>query len=257
MRAIPKLSSFNCFLMILHSMNIRLMLDGLKDREGRSRKSSRNWIVFVSANKDVAGPLKWVSDPDIKPGYIYVVAYITGYEEGVDFKYNWKLEIYPVTRPVKCPPVGQGPQSPRAAHAIAMAALGLQLNHMQISGRMSSSSTRVWTFAEDPTAFVNWRGSAKVPVWMVQCFTSVQHATWTVMCTAGSRMWYEITAKDPSMEWGYQEGTKHIQVKVLGHMYIKMNGVRFSLIICEWARDSASEGGCLCRMEQTITPPPA
>ena len=39
---------------------------------------------------------------------------------------------------------------------------------------------------------------------------------------------YETNAKDPSMEWVYQEGTKHIQFKVLGHMYIKSNGVRFS-----------------------------
>jgi hypothetical protein len=205
MRDIPPLSSFNCFLLVLHSMNIRLMLDGLKDGEGRDKKSSRNWIVFVSAVKEAPGPLEWVSDPDIKPGYIYVVAYIKGYEEGVDFNYNWQLEIYPVTRPVKCPPVGQGPRSPTAAHAVAMAALGIQLNHMQIRERMSSKSTRAWIFPEEPRAFLNTRSSAKIPVDMVQCYNSVQHKDWKLICTSGSRMWYNLTAKDPTQQWGYPE----------------------------------------------------
>jgi hypothetical protein len=225
MRAIPPLTYFNCFLLVLHSMNIRLMLDGLKWLEGRNRKSSKRWIVFVSrsARKEKAGPLNWVSDPDIKPGHIYVVAYITGYEQGVDYNYNWRLEIYPVTEPVECPPVGQGPRSPRAAHAIAMAALGLQLNHMQIRERMSSS--RVWIFAEEASAFLNMRGSACVPVDMVQCYTSAQHKDWEEMCTSGTRMWYNLTAKDPSQQWGYPDDTDRIQVKVLGHVYIQKDGV--------------------------------
>jgi hypothetical protein len=204
-------------------MNTRLMIDGLKNKEGRDRKSSRNWIVFVSSRKDVPGPLNWVSDPTIKRGHIYVVAYITGYEEGVDYKYNWLLEIYPVMRAIKCPPVGQGPQSPRAEHATAMAALGHQLKHMQIKLRMSS--TRVWHFAEEPTAFLNMRGSASIPVDMVQCYNSAQHKDWGEMCTAGTRMWYNLTNKDPSQQWGYAESVTHIQVKVLGHVYIQKDGV--------------------------------
>lgn len=244
MREIPLLSSVNCFLLVLHSMNIRLMLDGLKDREGRNRKSSKNWIVFVSARKEVAGPLNWVSDPDIKPGYIYVVAYITGYEEGIDYTYNWKLEIYPVTRPVQCPPVGQGPRSPNAAHANAMAALGVQLSHMQISEVMSSSS-RVWTFAVNATAFTNMRSSACIPVDMVQCYTSTQHKDWDQMCSEGARMWYNLTAKDPSQLWGYGEKVEYIQVRVLGHMYIQKDEVIFYFKRCARENQGARESVCV------------
>ena len=81
---------------------------------------------------------------------------------------------------------------------------------------------------EEPSAFVNTRNSASVPVEMVQCYISARHKDWKEMCTTGACIGYNITAKDPSMQWEYQEGIKQIQVKVLGHLYIKTNGVRFS-----------------------------
>jgi hypothetical protein len=231
MRIIPRLTSLNCFMVVMHTMNVGLMRDGLKDREGRNKKSSREWIIFVSARKDVAGPLKWESDPGIKSGYMYVVAYITGYEDGQDYIYNWQLEIYPITHPIKCPPVGQGPRSPRAAHASALAALAIQLDDMTLRGCMS----RVWSFGDEPTAFCDQRNTFYIPTDVVQCYTSATHKEWSGMCSSGQQMWYKVVKDEPVMDWGYREGTEYVQVKVIGHMYLHNAGVsvRVFLCICE------------------------
>ena len=201
-------------------MNMQLMLDGLKDFEGRNKKSSRDWIVFVTARKDVAGPLGWVSAPGILPGHIYVVAYITRFEKGVDYNWHWQLEVYPITAPVKCPPVGRGRQSPRAEHADAMRALVVQLPYMQIL------MSRVWEFFEEPSAFVNVRGTMEIPLEMIQCYASTKYKGWAQTCTTSEFMWYTLKHKDPCIAWGVIEGTAKIQVKVLGHMYVQMHPVR-------------------------------
>jgi hypothetical protein len=228
MRIIPPLTSSNCFMLVLHTMNIRLMLDGLKCEEGRNRMSSRCWIIFVSARKDTAGHLGWVSDPGIKLGYMYVVAYITAYEEGVDYTYSWQLEVYPIPCPVACPPVGQGPQSPRAAHTTALAALVAQLDAMNSRGCMS----RVWRFGGEPTAFQNVLGTFCIPTDIVQCYTSAQHKGWDYMCSTGDIMWYHLIAQDPAASWGYPEGVDYIQVKVLAHMYLEKQPVSVYVCLC-------------------------
>lgn len=231
MRTIPVLTRDNCTLVVLHSMNVRLMLDGLKDFEGRDWKVSRDWVVFVSARKDNPGPLKWVSDPTIKKGYMYIVAYVLGFSPGVDFKWHWSLEVYPLEHPVgPCKPVGRGPQLPREEHSDSMLKLNANLALLQIS--MSASNSRVWTFeGAQPTAFKNTSGSKEIPLAVLHCYNTAVHNKRGAL-NAGDVVWYAFTTRDPIDVWKVPEGHDRIQVMILSHCYFNQNPVRFVLVHC-------------------------
>jgi hypothetical protein len=224
-RPIPILTRSNCFLVVLHSMNIWLMLDRLKTREGRSKKCSRRWIIFVSPQKNVKNTHGWVLDKGIQLGHMYVLAYIVGFERAVGYyKWDWVLEVHGLKDPVPCPPVGLSNQSPRVEHDAAMHALNTQLSAMQM--------TRVWSFAEEPVLFADLAEEVVIPLDMVQCYTSVKHVKWDKPMDAGMYVWYTLKSREDPSEWFASEGTMRVQVKVLGHIFVCIEPVPRARIVC-------------------------
>lgn len=223
MRTIPLLTAANCTLVVLHSMNVRLFLDRLKnDREGRNMRVRTPWVVFVSARVDKPGPLKWVSDPGILRGYMYVLAYVLGFNPGdVDYDLYWMLEVYLLQTPVQCAAVGMGLQRPRKEHASAMRLLNAQCAFMQID-----MSSRVWTFGDEvPTPFTNCLRTKQIPLSMIQCYKLAMHHV-LGRFALGDSVWYTFTTRDAAGPWIIPEGCTRVQVKVLGHCYVAQLPVR-------------------------------
>jgi hypothetical protein len=218
-------------LVVLHSENTGLMVDGVKDHEGKDKKTTAEWIVFVSARVDKPGPSQWETDPKILPGHIYVVAYVLGCEKGIDYKYDWRLEVYPTTKAVECAWVGQGTPRPSLRHADAMRELNSQLPYMQML-----NASRVWSFGDEPTPFVNMRGTRAIPQSYVSGYSSAKHKDWDRMSNIGDTMLYKLKARDPCGPWGVPEGTAQLQVKVVGHIYVHKTPVLVlpSVWACVW-----------------------
>jgi hypothetical protein len=223
-------------------MNIRLMLDKFKNREGRSTRCSRKWIIFVSPQRNSKNTHGWVIDTGIKLGHMYVLAYIVRFERAVGFyKWDWVLEVYGLAEPVPCPPVGLSNRSPRVEHDAAMHALNNQLSvlrsprdehdaemHALVTQLGVLQMTRVWIFTDDPVSFANLAENTVIPVDMVQCYASVQHVKWATSMDAGMTVWYTLKSREDPVEWFTVEGTPKVQVKVLGHLFVCIEPVYFN-----------------------------
>jgi hypothetical protein len=95
---IPILTPLNCFIVVLHSMQMGLMWRMLKDWEGRPDQVSRKWIVFASCQRDKK-TLDWVTDKTILRGHIYCVAYVKHIVPGRLYKWDWMLDVTPLPLP--------------------------------------------------------------------------------------------------------------------------------------------------------------
>ena len=137
MAVFPLLTALNCFLIVLHSHPLGLICDLKKKFESRPRKSSRKYIVLVSALKDNS-KLGWPSDPGIKPGYIYAVAKIADCLQGTYSKWDWVLDpLIVLTSPIAMgAPVGRcggGHVTPRLEHMHALDTLNSTLRGVHIT----------------------------------------------------------------------------------------------------------------------------
>ena len=219
-RTIPVLTRDNCFLVVLHSMNIRLMLDKLKSREGRQGRCSRKWVIFVSPQQWKKNEHGWVIDKGILKGHMYVVAYIVRFERVVGlYKWDWVLEVHGLETPVLCPPVGLCNTVPTVKHDAAMRALNNQLSAMQM--------TRVWSFQDEAACFASGDGGlTRIPLDMVQCYVSVKHEKWDIPMETGQVVWYSLLAREDPDMWNAKDGANRVQVQVLGHVFVTCNPVR-------------------------------
>ena len=228
-------------LVVQHSENVGLMVAGVKDHEGKDTQTTAKWIVFVSARVDKPGPFKWVTDRNIKHGHIYVVAYVLGCERvfGQNFKWHWMLEVYPLQRAVECPWVGLGSPRPSLRHADAMRKLNAQLPYMQML-----TASRVWSFVHEGSSITNMRETRAIPMAYVSAYLSTKHKDWEFICSRGDTMVYAIKNKDPIGDWGIQDGTTQIQVKVLGHLYVHKTPVLLlsSVWACVWCMHASVVG---------------
>jgi hypothetical protein len=210
---IPLLTSANCFIVVLHSMQMGLMHRMLKDWEGRNSKISRKWVVFASCVQD-SKIEDWVTDASIKRGHIYCVAYVKEIVPGRERRYDWKLTVYPLREAVPIPAVGLGHVKPTPAHASAMLALNAQLASLQMPARAKS----VWTHFTEPTEFTSTVGNARLPLRAVEQYGSRQHTSWPAPAKTGDVVWYSPVVKSHAL-------SMVLQVRVLGQLCIMLDAV--------------------------------
>ena len=90
MVAWPVLTAGNCFLIVLHSHPMGLMVRKQKKSESRPRKVHRKIVVFASAKID-SPDLPWDTDVTIIPNTIYCVGWVHTISAGVCALYEWQL----------------------------------------------------------------------------------------------------------------------------------------------------------------------
>ena len=104
----PKLTQDNCYLLVLHSNPLGLMVRGLKKHESRPTKVGRSIVVLVSACAD-NNALPWNTDPTIEPNTIYCVGRVDRFDVGTYAKYDWVLDpLVVLPSPISLKGVGVG-----------------------------------------------------------------------------------------------------------------------------------------------------